>query len=635
MHNNLTIKEASSKLNVSEATIRNWIKADLLVKNNDSTIDEAQINKLSKDIESGKVARLTKRRNRTNSGEKFIVSNYLDSKSATNFISRIIKQISDSKLTLSDDYIKVILGEYFEKLLVTTDAEYNSATLRQLLADFYNDIDDLELKKETLKKITSFDLPIDIAGDFLGLLYMSLLSTSTRSKKGTYYTPEYVVKQMIKQLKDEMVTFRAKKFLDPCCGTGNFLIALLDNDDIDLKNIYGTDIDKISIQLCRMNVFIKRPMVDYSLLRDNFQSSDSLRAISKQVDVVIGNPPWGAELKDEGTLNLIYETYSRSIDSYDLFLEQSIKSLKPNGYSFLVVPESLMNVKLHAITRKYLEASCHLSLIDFWGNIFDHVQSNAISMLLNKEKDSDFIKETEVNYKNQSSFILKSRKLDNACWSLNIPDSYYDLLEKIKKIDGFTLKDNASFALGIVTGNNTKYVLSSPCLNSSPLLKGSDLNPFYFNVPKYHLVFDSSSFQQVADKKYYYCKEKLLYKFISNKLVFAYDNNQTLSLNSANIVIPNVTDYPIKYICAILNSNVANFYWRFRFSSIKVLRSQIEDIPIPKATEKEKKEIISLVDEALNQREKFTKMNELNILIYKLYHLSSDDISAIESALKQ
>lgn len=68
---------------------------------------------------------------------------------------------------------------------------------------------------------------------------------------------------------------------------------------------------------------------------------------------------------------------------------------------------------------------------------------------------------------------------------------------------------------------------------------------------------------------------------------------------------------------------------------IKVLRSQIEDIPIPKATEKEKKEIISLVDEALNQREKFTKMNELNNLIYKLYHLSSDDISAIESALKQ
>ena len=37
----------------------------------------------------------------------------------------------------------------------------------------------------------------------------------------------------------------------------------------------------------------------------------------------------------------------------------------------------------------------------------------------------------------------------------------------------------------------------------------------------------------------------------------------------------------MKYIMAILNSRVAQFYFKKRFNSVKVLRSHIEQIPIP------------------------------------------------------
>ena len=94
----------------------------------------------------------------------------------------------------------------------------------------------------------------------------------------------------------------------------------------------------------------------------------------------------------------------------------------------------------------------------------------------------------------------------------------------------------------------------------------------------------------------YRAKEKLLYRFISNQLIFAYDDKKTLSLNSCNILIPKFKDLNIKYIMAILNSRIAQFIFKKEFNSIKVLRSHIENIPIPYISEEKQKQFIELTD---------------------------------------
>ena len=96
-----------------------------------------------------------------------------------------------------------------------------------------------------------------------------------------------------------------------------------------------------------------------------------------------------------------------------------------------------------------------------------------------------------------------------------------------------------------------------------------------------YIRFVPESFQQVAPVEMYRAKEKLLYRFISEVPVFTYDDQQTLSLNSCNIVIPDIDGLEMKYILAILNSSVAAYFISKKFNSVKLLRLHIEQMPIP------------------------------------------------------
>lgn len=128
------------------------------------------------------------------------------------------------------------------------------------------------------------------------------------------------------------------------------------------------------------------------------------------------------------------------------------------------------------------------------------------------------------------------------------------------------------------------------------VLKGTDICKYHINPAKQYLRFEPEQFQQVAPLEIYRAPEKLLYRFISNQLVVAYDDRQMLSLNSCNIVIPKIEGMQIKYILAILNSSVSQFVYQKEFHSIKVLRAHMEHIPIPRVGKAIQNEIIAMTE---------------------------------------
>jgi hypothetical protein len=134
----------------------------------------------------------------------------------------------------------------------------------------------------------------------------------------------------------------------------------------------------------------------------------------------------------------------------------------------------------------------------------------------------------------------------------------------------------------------------------------------------------------------YRAPEKLLYRFICNQLVFAYDDKQTLSLNSCNIVIPRLEGIKMKYILAILNSRVAQFIYKKQFNSVKVLRSHIENIPIPIVNESIQDKIISLTDLLIQGQDYDSTIRlyeELDHTIFELFHLSTNEQQTIKDAV--
>ena len=73
--------------------------------------------------------------------------------------------------------------------------------------------------------------PVDIFKD----LYMSIIPKAVRHSMGEYFTPawlaDYVVKEGIKLQKN-----KNWKAIDPCCGSGTFIVALIKNIVIVIKN---------------------------------------------------------------------------------------------------------------------------------------------------------------------------------------------------------------------------------------------------------------------------------------------------------------------------------------------------------------------------------------------------------------
>ncbi len=95
-----------------------------------------------------------------------------------------------------------------------------------------------------------------------------------------------------------------------------------------------------------------------------------------------------------------------------------------------------------------------------------------------------------------------------------------------------------------------------------------------------YIKYAPEEMQQTGPEWMYRAKEKIVYKFISRKTAFAYDDRQRLTLNSANIVIPRVEGLSVKYVLCALNSCIASFFMKRMFDSVKTLRSSIEAVPI-------------------------------------------------------
>jgi site-specific DNA-methyltransferase (adenine-specific) len=74
---------------------------------------------------------------------------------------------------------------------------------------------------------------------------------------------------------------------------------------------------------------------------------------------------------------------------------------------------------------------------------------------------------------------------------------------------------------------------------------------------------------------------KLIYRFISSSLVFYCDTQQRYILNSANMLVLD-DGFPLtsKQLTGIMNSPLTNWLFKQLFHTHKVLRSDLEILPI-------------------------------------------------------
>lgn len=642
---------------ISEATVKNWIKLRKLIpnilENNTPLFSQNYIESVMSELKSSSSSTLKSRRNKKFASGSFLYKDYV-SKDSINLsnIQELLDFVVENDISLSIENIRYLLADTAIQLYLSK--KRRNVPSENFLFEYLNSnidlgqfgllIEDLLCKDkkkalEFLKANPSFfkyKYIYERNEDILGLLFISLSNLSNRKARGAYFTPTKVVEKIVSNL-----DLKNEKIIDPCCGSGNFLLQL--PDVVTLDNIYGNDIDKTSIVLTRINMYLKYEPKNLDVLYENFTTSDFLKNNTDiKYQYIIGNPPWGYEFSKEELADfkkIFVSADTKNVESYDVFVEKSLSCLEDEGRLFFVLPEAILNVKTHKTIRQIILDNTSIEYLEYLGNMFDKVQCPSVILKLQKSKKAFSSTGMRVKTKDSEFDINTHRKVSSETFNFNMSDEEYDLFKKImNKENKVFLKNNGVFALGIVTGNNKDYISNIKTEKNEPILKGSDITKYKIKKVENYIDFEPEKFQQVAPVEFYRAKEKLFYKFISNKLIFAYDNNQKLSLNSCNILIPTFEKLNIKYIMAILNSSVAQFIFQKQFNSIKVLRSHIESIPIPVCENNLQQQIIEYVDKVCETEDDkdYKKLcHQIDLFVAKLYNLSMDDYRLITTVLNE
>jgi type I restriction enzyme M protein len=278
----------------------------------------------------------------------------------------------------------------------------------------------IELNRRVLSYIVSELQRISLLRtqtDVKGTAYEELVGDNLRGDRGEYFTPRNVCDMAVQMVVALFPPGRlgGLKILDPCCGTGGFLVSYINYlrkiltsrelnkggseeeirqrvsariKELCSKNVFGIDINPFLVRTCQMNLVMHGDgsanifPADSIVSPGEWDEEDAVRNIGYgKFDVVLTNPPFGgrATIDDPHVLaRYDLSTYEAknprtTLPAEQLFVEAAMKFLKPGGKLAIVLPDSILNNPgLHFIRSWLMKRARIISSIDLPKETFAH-----------------------------------------------------------------------------------------------------------------------------------------------------------------------------------------------------------------------------------------------------------------------
>ena len=419
------------------------------------------------------------------------------------------------------------------------------------------------------------ELLADTFDDALGDHYEAMLSESYRNKEGIFYTPKDIVDDMMESIEVNDKTL----FLDPCCGSGNFLLKALEMG-VSPKHIYGYDTDPNAVKIARRRLKEKTGVEAVHVVCGDFLQK--CHRLNKRFDVVFTNPPWGKKLPRNERMKHVREFEAGlSVDTSSLFVFAILKVLKPQGIAGLLLPDSFFRIASFEDVRKVVLQNTVLQM-KAYGKPFKTMNA-ACSLLFRNEVavEGHLVSchdRGRAYDRPQQSFLEMPRHILNYWTS----DREMAAIRQLMRHPYITLKGYATWGLGIVTGNNAKMCKRSRHGGLVALYRGKDILPGKLKAASLYIdPKDFPRYQQVSSMALLKAPEKLIYRFISSDVVFYCDTHQRYILNSANMLVLDER-FPLsaKELAEIMNSQLTNWLFKQLFNTHRILRGDLELLPI-------------------------------------------------------
>lgn len=288
---------------------------------------------------------------------------------------------------------------------------------------------------------------LDATVDVKGTAYETIVSNTLKQEAGQFFTPRNIIKCMVEMLDPDQNC----RVLDPACGSGGFLVMVLDHvrrkiaknlypelDEVRLEAkynspevddavreyaenmIFGFDFDPDLKKAARMNMvmagdghsniyninsldypFGSKPDVPHiaeavnrSIQKSadkNFHFETAANNAQGKFDMVFTNPPFGTKVEVDQEIAERYELNSKAPEV--LFIEACYNFLKPGGKMAIVLPDGILgnpnteSVRLWILRHFKLLASVDLPVETF----LPQVGVQASLLFLQKKTDEELL----------------------------------------------------------------------------------------------------------------------------------------------------------------------------------------------------------------------------------------------------
>ncbi|MBB3117571.1 N-6 DNA methylase [Pseudoduganella violacea] len=258
----------------------------------------------------------------------------------------------------------------------------------------------------------------DCSLDSKGAAFEYFVRATLKGKKlGQYFTPRELVQTMLalvgrKKIVNSVNSGATPKILDPACGTGGFLVFLMQESIAQLTEMFrNREITKATFELSKKKIkekvffgsdanegvaaSAKMNMIIAGDGHTNIQHEDSLARGAKNwsvtqpdCDLILTNPPFGTSETDSLSNDDWAQFDIRSGKGQYLFLQKMVKSLTPgSGEICTVIDEGVLNTESGGALRRWILQQCRLkAVVSLPNETFKPNKINVKSSLLYLEK---------------------------------------------------------------------------------------------------------------------------------------------------------------------------------------------------------------------------------------------------------
>lgn len=462
------------------------------------------------------------------------------------------------------------------------------------------------------------------------------------------------------------------KIVDPACGSGAFLITAfeyllsynkyLDEKIFDLtgtqdlfenrtkeilqKNIYGVDLNRESIEITKLSLWLKTADKDKTLatLENNIKCGNSLiddPEIAGELafdwekefpevfenggfDIIIGNPPYGVNF-DEKTKKYLIE-FDNLVPDYEIyiyFISLYKKILKVKGHLSYIFPNTFLSTLFGKKYRESLIQKISLTEIVDLSNDNTFVDASVRTIIFSFRNDiEDFIvkfskienKKIYIFEKYQKNEILEKVENISSLFFQNRKEK--NIIEKIK--ENKSIKDFFEVSQGLIPYDkyrgHDEYTIKNRIWHSNiqkdetykKELKGEDVKQYIINWNGELWISYGEWLAAPREQKFFVTERVLIREITKDRLYACYTEKEFYNTPSLINIIDEKNILNLKYILTLINSKLLGWYHNKTSPKAnkglfpKILVNDVRNLPIVEITLNEQQPFIEKADKMLS-----------------------------------